>query len=160
MILASFLHNQTLIIVQAELQHNQETIKTNFSPDKNPAFYNYAHPIIRIMKSKSTDSATTGNALAYAVQCLLFYVLHGLTDLWRLKIKLSKISLILDAQSLFLTNARPEEVFKYFSKPSAFPRSVKAIAVLIRQGLNLEVWGHRPLLWYVKRISRFLVNPV
>jgi len=43
MILASFLHNQTLIIVQAELQRNQEPITTNFSPDKNPAFYNYAH---------------------------------------------------------------------------------------------------------------------
>ena len=53
MILAPFLHNQTSIIVQAELQHIQETIKTNFSPDKNPASYNYAHPIIRIMKSKS-----------------------------------------------------------------------------------------------------------
>jgi hypothetical protein len=42
-------------------------------------------------------------------------------------------------QSLFFENALPEGVFKYSSKSTAFWRSEKAMAVLIRQGLSFEV---------------------
>jgi hypothetical protein len=42
-------------------------------------------------------------------------------------------------QSLFLENALPEGVFKYSSNSMALCRSEKAMAVLICQGLYLEV---------------------
>jgi len=46
--------------------------------------------------------------------------------------------------SRFLVKALPEGLFKYTSKSRAFWRSVKAMAVLIRQGLYFVVWGLFP----------------
>ena len=46
--------------------------------------------------------------------------------------------------SRFFANALPEGLFKYASKSRAFWRSEKAMAVLIRQGLSLAVWGLLP----------------
>jgi hypothetical protein len=40
-----------------------------------------------------------------------------------------------------LANALPDGLFKYASKSRAFCQSVKAMAVLIRHGLNFDVWG-------------------
>jgi superfamily II helicase len=44
----------------------------------------------------------------------------------------------------FFANALPADVFKYFSNSIALLRSVKAIAVLILHGVNLEVCTHLP----------------
>jgi len=44
----------------------------------------------------------------------------------------------------FLANARPEDVFKYFSNSIAFLRFVKAAAVLISHGTYFEVCTHLP----------------
>ncbi len=43
--------------------------------------------------------------------------------------------------SRFFVKALPEGLFKYTSKSRAFWRSVKAMAVLTRQGLYFDVWG-------------------
>ena len=63
-------------------------------------------------------------------------------------------------QSLFLANALPDGLFRYISKSSAFWRSAKATAVLIRQGLCLAVCGLLPWLWDLRRDSRSSVKPV
>lgn len=62
--------------------------------------------------------------------------------------------------SRFLAKALPEEVFRYSSKSRALCLSANAMAVLIRQGLYLDVWGLLPWLWDLSRDSRFSVKPM
>jgi len=56
--------------------------------------------------------------------------------------------------SRFFVKALPEGLFKYTSKSRAFWRSVKAMAVLTRQGLYFDVWGFCPWLWDFRRDSK------
>jgi len=62
--------------------------------------------------------------------------------------------------SRFFVKALPEGLFKYASNSRDFWRSVKAMAVLTRQGLYFDVWGFFPWLWDFKRDSRSFVKPV
>lgn len=50
------------------------------------------------------------------------------------------------SHNLFFENALPDEVFKYFSNANAFCLFVKAIAVIIFQGIYFEVCLHLPWL--------------
>ena len=58
----------------------------------------------------------------------------------------------------FFANARPEGDFRYFSKALACSPSVKATAVLMRQGRNLAVCGTPPSLCFASRAFRSSVN--
>ena len=64
------------------------------------------------------------------------------------------------SQKCLEAKARPECVFKYFSNSAAFSRDLKAIAVSIRHGRYLDVWGTWPALCAFKRTSRSSVSPV
>jgi len=63
-------------------------------------------------------------------------------------------------QRRFFENALPEGLFKYASKSRAFWRFVKAMVVLIRQGLYFDVWGFFPWLWDLRRDSKSSVKPI
>jgi hypothetical protein len=64
-----------------------------------------------------------------------------------------------DFYKRFFAKALPEAVLRYCSNWRAFSRSIKAIAVFKRHGLNLLVCAHCPLLWALSRLARFYVKP-